>query len=189
MGRLVVQQFVSADGFAANDRNEFTLFDNVEFPSHDFDESNLAWLESVGAIVLGADTYRMFVDYWPTPASDSELVGPRINSLPKFVFSRSMKAAPWGDYRPATVVSGDAAEEIRRLKAETTGDVILWGSISLSGEFFDAGEVDLVRLVVVPVGLGWGRGVFPPGSSVTKLRLLGVREFESGLVELEYAVG
>ena len=60
MGDLVVQQFVSADGFAANDRGEFDLFDGLESDSSEFDQSNLEWLESVGAIVLGAETYRMF---------------------------------------------------------------------------------------------------------------------------------
>jgi len=49
MGDLVVQQFVSADGFAANDENEFDLFDGVEGDSTEFDQSNLEWLESVGA--------------------------------------------------------------------------------------------------------------------------------------------
>ena len=48
MGDLVVQQFVSADGFAANDRNEFDLFDRVEGDSSEFDQSNLEWLETVG---------------------------------------------------------------------------------------------------------------------------------------------
>ena len=67
MGDLVVQQFVSADGFAANDPNEFDLFDSVEGDSAEFDQSNLEWLEGVGAIVLGAATYQMFVGYWPTP--------------------------------------------------------------------------------------------------------------------------
>ena len=80
MGDLVVQQFVSADGFAANDENEFDLFDGVEGDSTEFDQSNLEWLESVGAIILGASTYRMFASYWPTPQSDGELVAPRINS-------------------------------------------------------------------------------------------------------------
>ena len=59
MGQLVVQQFVSADGFAANDRNEFDLFDHVEGDSSAFDRSNLEWLEGIGAIVLGANTYGM----------------------------------------------------------------------------------------------------------------------------------
>lgn len=76
MGDLVVQQFESVDGFAANDRNEFDLFAEVEGESTEFDQANAVWLESIGAIVLGAETYKMFVTYWPTRAADHELVDP-----------------------------------------------------------------------------------------------------------------
>lgn len=191
MGKLVVQQFVSADGFAADTHNQFTLFDHMDGDSGDtadFNQSNRAWLDSVGAIVLGADTYRMFVEYWPTSASDGEIVAPRINELPKFVFSKSLGAAPWGDYPAATIESGDAVEAIRRLKIDIVGELILWGSLTLSEALFDAGLVDTVRLVVLPVAIGAGRDVFPPESGVIKLRLENAATFSSGLVELEYTV-
>lgn len=188
MGHLVVQQFVSADGFAANDQNEFTLFDDVEGDSGEFDRSNLVWLERVGAIVLGADTYRMFASYWPTPAANSELVGPRINALPKYVCSRSLTSAPWGDHRPATIESGDAAQAVRRLKEEVAGDLILWGSLTLTHHLLQAGEVDMVRLVVLPVALGSGRGVFPSPPPRSRLRLTGTETFDDGLLAVDYAV-
>ena len=187
MGRLVVQQFVSADGFAANDDGEFTLFDTVEGDTGEFDRSNLEWLRSVGAIALGATTYRMFAAYWPTPASHNELVAGPINTLPKHVFSTTLRSAPWGDYPAATVESGNALEAMKRLKRDTANDVILWGSLTLSAAFFEAGLVDTVRLVVVPVAIGSGRGVFPAGS-LSPLRLVRANEFASGLVELEYEV-
>lgn len=187
MGYLVVQQFVSADGFAANDQNEFDLFDGVEGDSTEFDQSNLRWLDSVGAIVLGASPYRMFSGYWPTPRADDELVGPKINSLPKYVFSRSLTSAPWGDYAEATIESGDAGEAVQRLKGEIAGDLVLWGSLSLTHSLWRAGAVDLVRLVVVPVALGSGRGVFPAGSRSSHLRLVR-NETLGGLVAADYAV-
>lgn len=187
MSDLVVQQFVSVDGFAANDRNEFDLFEGVEGESTEFDRANAAWLESAGAIVLGAETYKMFVTYWPTPAADQELVGPRINALPKHVFSRSLDSAPWGDYDAATVESGDAAEAVRRLRGEIDGDLVLWGSLSLTQSLWEASAIDVVRLVVVPVALGSGRGVFPPEARTSRLRLTGARTL-GGLVAADYAV-
>lgn len=182
-----MQQFVSADGFAANDRNEFDLFDGVEGDSTEFDQSNLEWLETVGAIVLGASTYRMFAGYWPTPAADGELVAPRINSLPKYVFSRSLSSAPWGDYEEATIEAGDAAEAIQRLKSEIAGDLVLWGSLSLTQSLWQASAIDRLRLVVLPVALGSGRGVFPADSRTLRLRLIR-NETVGGLVALDYAV-
>lgn len=188
MGSLIVQQFVSADGFAANVRNEFSLFDGVEGNSSEFDRSNLDWLENVGAIVLGASTYRMFADYWPTPASEGELVAPRINALPKYVFSRTLTTAPWGPHAEATVEARDVRLAIQDISEKTDGDIIVWGSLTLTEALFEAHLVDIIRLVIVPVAIGRGRGAFPTYCGTQKLGLLNSTTFSDGLVELEYAV-
>jgi dihydrofolate reductase len=187
MGQLVVQQFISADGFAANDQNEFDLFDAVEGDSAEFDRSNLEWLETVGAIILGASTYRMFSSYWPTPQADHEILAPKINSLPKYVFSRSLTSAPWGEHEEATIVAEDAGHAAGRLKDEVRGDLILWGSLSLTHSLLEAGAVDVMRLVVLPVAIGSGRGVFPPGSTRYPLRLIASETLDT-LVASDYAL-
>ena len=189
MGQLVVQEFVTADGFAANANNEFSTYEMLEGGTAEFDQSQLAWLDTVQAMVLGASTYRMFADFWPTPASDGEAVAPALNGLRRFVFSRALKNAPWGDLPAATIESGDAVEAIRRIKQETEGTIVLWGSLTLSETFFAAGEVDAVRLVVMPVAIGAGRGVFPAGQDPALLSLRSAKTFDAGLVELEYALG
>lgn len=189
MGQLVVQEFVTADGFAANANNEFNAYEMLEGGTAEFDQSQLAWLDNVDAMVLGASTYRMFVDYWPTPASDGEVIAPALNGLRRFVFSQRLKKAPWGDMPEATIESGDAVEAIRRIKSEIKGTIVLWGSLTLSETFFRAGEVDAVRLVVMPIAIGAGRGVFPAGQDPTLLSLLSAKTYDTGLIELEYAVG
>lgn len=188
MGQLVVQQFVTADGFAADANNEFRAYELLDGGTAEFNRSQLEWLKTVDAMVLGASTYRMFVEYWPTPASADDVIAPALNGLRRYVFSRQLPAAPWGDYPAATIESGDAVEAIRRIKAETPGTVVLWGSLTLSEAFFAAGEVDGVRLVVMPVAIGAGRGAFPPVQDPALLRLLSARTYDVGLVELEYAV-
>lgn len=189
MGQLVVQEFVTADGFAANTNNEFDAYEMLEGGTAEFDQSQLAWLDNVDAMVLGASTYRMFVDYWPTPASEGEVIAPALNGLRRFVFSQHLKKAPWGDMPEATIESGDAVEAIRRIKSEIKGTIVLWGSLTLSETFFQAGEVDAVRLVVMPIAIGAGRGVFPAGQDPTLLSLLSAKTYDTGLIELEYAVG
>lgn len=189
MGQLVVQEFVTADGFAANTNNEFDAYEMLEGGTAEFDQSQLAWLDNVDAMVLGASTYRMFVDYWPTPASEGEVIAPALNGLRRFVFSQHLKKAPWGDMPEATMESGDAVEAIRRIKSEIKGTIVLWGSLTLSETFFQAGEVDAVRLVVMPIAIGAGRGVFPAGQDPTLLSLLSAKTYDTGLIELEYAVG
>ena len=189
MGQLVVQEFVTADGFAANTNNEFTAYEMLEGGTAEFDRSQLAWLDTVDAMVLGATTYRMFAEFWPTPAAAGEIIAPALNALRRFVFSRTLKNAPWGDLSAATVESGDAVEAIRRIKLDVEGTIVLWGSLTLSGAFFAAGEVDAVRLVVMPVAIGAGRGVFPAGREPALLSLRSARTYDAGLVELEYAIG
>lgn len=188
MGQLVVQEFVTADGFAANTNNEFNAYEMLEGGTAEFDRSQLAWLDTVDAMVLGAATYRMFVEFWPTPASDGEVIAPALNGLRRFVFSRSLRNAPWGDLPAATIESGDAVEAIRRIKHEVEGAIVLWGSLTLSEAFFAAGEVDSVRLVVMPIAIGAGRGVFPARQDPTLLSLRSAKTYDAGLVELDYAV-
>jgi len=188
MGQLVVQEFVTADGFAANTDNEFTAYQLLDGGTAEFDRSQLDWLGTVDTMVLGAATYRMFVGYWPTPASAEEIISPALNGLKRHVFSRTLDRAPWGDLAPATVESGDAVQAIRRIKAETSGVVVLWGSLTLSEAFFAAHEVDAVRLVVLPVAIGAGRGVFPAGLDPTLLTLRSAATYDTGLIELDYAV-
>ncbi|MCU1532173.1 MAG: hypothetical protein JWO49_1744 [Arthrobacter sp.] len=189
MGQLVVQEFVTADGFAANANNEFTAYELLEGGTAEFDRSQLAWLDTVDAMVLGASTYRMFAEFWPTPASDGEIIAPALNGLRRFVFSRHLKNAPWGNLPQATIESGDAVDAIRRIKREIGGTIVLWGSLTLSEAFFAAGEVDAVRLVVMPVAIGAGRGVFPAGQDPVLLSLLSAKTYDAGLIELQYALG
>ena len=188
MGQLVVQEFVTADGFAANTNNEFNAYEMLQGGTAEFDRSQLAWLDTVDAMVLGAATYRMFVEFWPTPASAGEVIAPALNGLRRFVFSRSLRNAPWGDLPAATIESGDAVEAIRRIKREVDGAIVLWGSLTLSEAFFAAGEVDSVRLVVMPIAIGAGRGVFPARQDPTLLSLRSAKTYDAGLVELDYAV-
>lgn len=188
MGQLVVQQFVTADGFATNANNEFTAYEMLEGGTAEFDQSQLAWLDTVDAMVLGAATYRMFVEYWPTPASDGEVIAPALNGLRRYVFSRQLDKAPWGDLPEATIESGDAVEAIRRIKSEVPGTIVLWGSLTLSEAFFKAGEVDAVRLVVMPIAIGAGRGVFPADLDPTVLSLESAKTYDTGLIELAYGL-
>lgn len=188
MGKLIVQDFVTADGFAANTDNEFNAYELLEGGTAEFDRAQLEWLGTVEAMVLGANTYRMFVEFWPTPASDGEVIAPVLNGLRRHVFSRQLKEAPWGDFPPSTIESGDAIKAIHRIKRESEKDIVLWGSLSLGESFFAAGEVDAVRLVVMPIGQGSGRGVFPAGQDPALLKLVDVNSYDQGLVELSYTV-
>ncbi|RDV08703.1 hypothetical protein DXK94_17270 [Arthrobacter sp. RT-1] len=188
MGQLIIQDFVSADGFAADANNQFTFYEYLDGGTAEFDRSQLEWLKTVDTMVLGANTYREFAEYWPTPASKDEIIAPSLNGLRRVVFSRHLAKASWGDMAEAAVESGDAIEAIRRIKGETDGDIVVWGSLTLAETFLAAGVVDSVRLVVMPIAIGAGRSVFPSGQDPNVLKLQSATMYDQGLVELVYGM-
>lgn len=187
MGNVIVQQVTSLDGYAADADGGISFFGAVEnWTESDLDQ--LRQLDSISHMVLGSTSYRMFVDYWPTEQSRGEVIADKLNALEKVVFSRSLERAPWGEYPDARVVSGDAAKTLRRIADDAPGDVIVWGSLTLTDQLFAGGGVDRVQLRITPIVVGAGRGVFPPGFSTGALRLVESRAYASGLLTVDYAL-
>jgi dihydrofolate reductase len=187
MGKIIVEQIVTADGFGAEKDGSITCFEQDTA----LDETALDQLEmlkGVDAIMLGANTYKMFIDYWPTEkagAEPSELTT-FINTKPKHIFSRSLKAAPWGKHQPAIVESGDLPKTVASLRERYRGDVIMWGSLALAEEMFRAKLVDVLRLRCVPVLIGQGKPIAPTGT--IQLALDSAKSYPMGHVVTQYRV-
>ena len=185
MGRLTVEQIVSVDGYAADAEGGIGFFEAVdEVDSNDADQ--LAFLEHVDAIVLGANTYRMFAGYWPHADPDVERVAEPINRLPKFVVSNTIETAPWGDGQ-VEVLRGDGVESVAALKERYDG-IIVWGSLTLADALLVAGLVDELRLRVVPVLIGAGRSFTPANLGERRLALDHVVPYPTGHVGVTYRV-
>lgn len=187
MGRIIVEQIVSADGYAAEEDGGIGFF----FPGNDFSDAEpdqMRMMSTVGAIVFGATTYRMFADYWPGADAEIERVAGPINALPKFVVSSTLPAAPWGDGGAVEILRGDGVEAVRVLRTRIAGDLILWGSLTLCDALLRAGEVDVLRLRIVPVLIGRGRSFTPADLGERRLSLVNAKSFAGGLMVLEYTV-
>ena len=172
MGKLIVQQVTTLDGYADNDDGGSSYFG--EYPGwEEVDRDMQPWLDTIDRILLGANTYRLFVDFWPTPLSADEILAARINAMPKTVISSTLDAAPWGDFDPATVERGDAVETVRRHTENNT--VILWGSLTLMNSLLEAGVVDELQLRVLPVTIASGRPLFtvPFAATLDSVRSIG----------------
>jgi len=187
MGRLIVEQIVTADGYAADTDGGMRFIRQPDTLDADINAEQLDLLSGVDAIVFGATTYRMFADYWPTASVDDEPVTEPINRLPKHVVSNTLDRAPWGDGE-ITIERGDGVDSVRSLKERYAGDLIVWGSLTLTDSLFAAGVVDVLRLRVVPRLLGSGRGVAPAGIALTELTLTASRAHAGGHVTLQYEV-
>jgi dihydrofolate reductase len=185
MGKVIVEQIVSIDGYAADADGGIGFFVDAR-EVNEADADQLRMLRDVGAIVLGANTYRMFAAYWPQADPAVEPVAAPIRDLPKFVVSSTLAAAPWGEDQAATLLRGDGVAAVRGLRGRIEGDLIVWGSLTLADALLQAGEVDVLRLRIVPVLLGRGRSFAPAEVAGRKWSLAHARSFDGGLAVLEY---
>lgn len=184
MGKLIVEQILSADGYAAEPDGGIGFFvDASGINEADQDQSRM--LEQVQAIVLGRRTYGMFADYWPGVDPAQEPVAVQLNSIPKYVISNTLQRAPWGEDE-IDILRGDGVASIRALRQRVDGDLIVWGSLTLTDALLLAGDVDLLRLRIVPTLIGSGRSFTPAGLGQRPLVLEGSRTYPQGLVVLEY---
>jgi class 3 adenylate cyclase len=184
--KLVVTAFVTLDGVVEapgfdehrSGRNAWAL--RIQ---NDEDQAfNAAQVASADAFLLGRRTWQSWAAFWPTAGGDSELAA-RLNSLPKYVVSNTLKRADWNNSR---IISGDIAAEVAKLKARPGGDLMVYGSPDLVDELLRHQLVDEFRLLVYPVILGSGKHLFRDRIDLHYLQLTESRTFSSGVVLLTY---
>jgi dihydrofolate reductase len=95
MKRLILEEWLSLDGFAVDKDGKLDFFPASETDKFS-DRDQLEFLNTVDTILLGRKTYELFVDFWPTATTEKEIIADRLNTLPKLVFSNTLSEAPWG---------------------------------------------------------------------------------------------
>jgi dihydrofolate reductase len=178
MRKLIVEVEASIDGAMGGERVEFW---HQVFPFHSADVQ--AYLDdllfSPDALVMGRRTYEFFTQVWPTRQGKQ---AEKINRMPKYVASRSLKAPlDWN----AALIEGDAADAITKLKHQPGRSLLQYGVGTLTQTLLKAGLVDELRVLVFPFAFGDGPRIFD-GMGVRTLKLLETRTFSSGVVALHY---
>ena len=184
-GRVIYELTVSVDGFTARTDRDISWHDSPGFELTTPDQ--LEFLGYVGAIVLGAKTHEMFADYWPYADPAEQEIAPRINELPKFVFSSSLTEASWGDHAAATILTGEPAAELDKVRRQVDGDIVVWGSLDLGHALAASGLIDVLRLRTIPVLLGEGIPLWP-ASAEARLDLKSMTSYPGGHTTAEYDV-
>ena len=106
--------------------------------------------------------------------------------MKSIVVSRTLRAS---DHPKITVIGGDLDQEVRQLRAAEGKDIWLFGGGALFGSLLALGLVDTVEVAVIPVLLGGGRPLLPPGADRTRLKLTASKVYQTtGIVSLEYDV-
>ena len=146
----------------------------------------MKFLQGVDAILLGRKTYELFVEFWPNATINQEAIADKLNTLPKIVFSNTLKEAPWGKWPAATIINGEASDAIRKLKEQDGKNMVLWDSISLAQQLMKENLIDEYHLQLCPVFTGGGRTLFPEFDAQKKLNLTETRQYNTGTIFLNY---
>jgi dihydrofolate reductase len=178
MRKIIVEAEISLDGGMGG---ENTNFWKEIFPFHSADVTeylnDLVFMPD--ALLMGEKTYEFFAQVWPTrQGKDAD----RINSMPKYVASRTLKEPlKWN----ATLIKGDVPEAIKKLKQEPGKGLLQYGVGELTHTMLKAGLVDEFRILVFPFTFGEGPRIFER-MGVNTLKLLDTKTFSSGVVVHRY---
>ena len=174
MGKVVATEFMTLDG-VIEDPGGAEGFEhggwNFEFEIGD-DGGKFKFDELMAADVqlLGRITYQGFAKAWPTMGDDEAGFAQKMNSMPKYVVSTTLSDddASWEN---STVIRDDVAGQVRKLRDEVDGDILVAGSATLVKSLAPDRLVDEYRLMVFPIVLGIGKRLFADGFDTSKLKL------------------
>lgn len=135
------------------------------------------------ALLLGRVTYQIFAAFWPS-APDEDPFAKRMNSMPKFVVSTTLKKADWNNSR---LIKGNVSEEVAKLKQQPgSGHLAVIGSGKLTQTLMQHNLIDEYVLWIHPLVLGSGKRLFRDGSPKTTLRHVDTKTTSTGVVILTY---
>ncbi len=187
MGRIVVTEFVSLDGLIEDPGGaEGYKHGGWSFEINRGDEGDKFKLDetmSSEALLLGRVTYEGFAAAWPSREGE---FADKFNTMPKYVVSSTLNDPEWNN---STVLKGDVADEIAKLKQEQDGDIVVHGSARLVQTLLEHDLVDELRLMVYPVLLGTGKRLFGQTTDKKPLRLVDSKTVGDGVAILVYAPG
>jgi dihydrofolate reductase len=134
------------------------------------------------AFLLGRTTYDIFAAYWPRITSPDDPIASKLNSLPKYVASRTRTKFSWS----GTALVRDIAKEVVVLKKRFPREVQVHGSCGLAQTLIENDLVDEYRLLIFPVILGTGKRLFGAGAVPAALTLVRSNTTSTGVVVSVY---
>jgi dihydrofolate reductase len=186
MGKIIVSENVSLDGVVQDPTGDEGFRHGgwfVQIGDKDREEwAKVELDEALGteALLLGRRSDEWFAARW---AGRSGEWSDRLNSLPKYVVSSTLVEPHWNN---STVLKGEVANEVSKLKQELDGEIVVYASFQLVRTLMEHDLVDELRLTVYPVVLGAGERLFGETSDKKSMRLINARTLGDDLVFLTY---
>jgi dihydrofolate reductase len=186
MGKIIVSENVTLDGVVEDPTGE-EGFKHGGWWLQVCDKDRQEWAkvalgEALGAsaLLLGRRSDEYFGPRWLTRGG---AFADRLNSLPKYVVSATLKEPKWSN---ATVLTGDVVTEVSKLKQQLDGEILVIGSVRLARTLLEHDLVDELRLMVYPVALGTGERLFGETSDSKPVRLVRAEPVGDNLAVLVY---
>ena len=184
--KLVVGAFVSLDGVMQGpggpDEDREGGFDLggwvVPYAGDDMGKFVVESITQTDALLLGRKTYEIFAAHWPLVTDENDPIATKLNSMPKYVASRTLDKVEWNN---STLLRGDVAEAVVELKRQRGGVLQTQGSTELAQTLIRHDLVDEYRILVFPVVLGTGKRLFREGSPPSALRMVDATTTSTGV--------
>jgi dihydrofolate reductase len=207
MRKLILKMSMTLDGFVGGPNGEIDWI--FKTSSEDGKAWTVDTIRQAGAHLMGRKTFTDMAAYWP---NSSEVFAAPMNQIPKIVFSEKgfnpaekaestaalkdavrLNRADGGNmvstlpssaksWAEPTVITGDLAEGIRKLKSETGKELLAHGGATFAQNLVQTGLIDEFWLVTHPVAIGQGLGLFANLKRPAYLKLIGTKSFSAGAV-------
>jgi dihydrofolate reductase len=171
MSKLIVTAFITLDGVMqapggpGEDVDEGFKQGGWQVPYVDDDFMGLMtgiFERTADHLLLGRKTYDIFAAHWPRVTDENDPIAVKLNSMPKYVASRTRNSLEWHNSHP---LNGEAAESVAQLKKQLDGVIMTQGSSNLIHTLQQHDLVDEYRLLVSPVIIGTGKRLFAEGAT------------------------
>jgi dihydrofolate reductase len=187
--KVIVSEFVTLDG-VMEDPGGAEEFEHGGW-SFRFDRGpegdrfKVDELAAADALLLGRVTYEGFAAAWPQLEEQTGEYGAWMNGYPKHVASTTLQdPLEWNN---STLIKGDVAEEVRRLKEQPGKDILVFGSADLVNTLMEHDLIDEYRLMVFPIVVGTGKRLFRDVGQAKALRLVDTQQVgPDGVLILTY---
>ena len=182
MRKVIVVELLSLDGVMESPEEWAFSYSNDEM-----EEANASGMAAADAMLLGRVTYQEFASYWPYQNSAEQPFTDYLNNTPKFVVSTTLEEPL--QWQNSTLIEGNVAEEVARLKRQPGKDIGIVGSGALVRSLLRDGLLDQLTLMVHPIVVGRGKRLFEEWGDRKALELVDSKTFSTGVLALTYRPG
>jgi dihydrofolate reductase len=193
MRKVIVHTWMTLDGVAqapgAPEEDTSGGFQHGGWHLPYFDDTSRKWVAdsytAAGGFLFGRRTFESLAGYWPHASEQEQVIAEPLNTRPKYVASTTLtEPLAW---QHSTLLQGEVAEAVAALKQQDGGDLLVVGSTKLVQTLLAHGLVDELQLMLDPLVVGGGKGIFPADGMLRPLRLVDSKVTSTGAILATYA--